>query len=227
MLAGELAAKGVVIISGLALGVDSIAHKAALEANGTTIAVLGNGLHTIYPATNRGLAEQIVAGGGAILTEYEKGVEARKHFFLERNRIVSGLADAIVITEAAARSGTLNTAAHALEQGKEVFVVPGNITSAMSQGCNALIRQGATPITDSRDILEVIAPELLSGQASLFTSKDPLEQRILELIASGMRSGDEMLAAIGCNSTDFSTALTMLEIAGAIRALGGNMWTLR
>jgi len=225
--ADELARKGIVIISGLALGVDAIAHTAALDAGGTTIAVLGNGLPTIYPAANRHLAKRILTDGGAILTEYEDGVEARSHQFLERNRIVSGLADAIIITEAAQRSGTLNTAAHALEQGKEVFVVPGNITSPMSLGCNALITQGATPLMNSDQILEIIAPELLSGQASLFRSNDPLQQKILDHISEGIRNGDELQQTIGCSATELSTALTLLEINGSIRALGGNQWTLR
>lgn len=223
--AGELAQKGIVIVSGLALGVDALAHSAALEAGGTTLAVLGNGLPRIYPAANRQLAKRITEQGGAILSEYEEGTEARSHHFLERNRIVSGLADAIIITEAAQRSGTLNTAAHALEQGKEVFVVPGNITSAMSSGCNALIRQGATPLTNSSEVLEIIAPELLSDQISLFRSNDPLQQSIIDLINKGVRSGDELQQMIACSATDLSTALTMLEIAGAIRALGGNQWT--
>lgn len=223
----ELARKGIVIVSGLALGVDTLAHTAALEAGGTTLAILGNGLPAIYPAANRTLATQILDNGGVLLTEYEEGVEARSYHFLERNRIVSGLADAIIITEAAQRSGTLNTAAHALEQGKEVFVVPGNITSPMSLGCNALIAQGATPLMNSDQVLEAIAPELLSGQASLFRSNDPLEQKIIDLLHSGMRSGDDLQQAIDCSATELSTALTMLEINGAIRGLGGNQWTIR
>lgn len=225
--AEELARKGVVIVSGLALGVDALAHTAALEAGGTTLAVMGNGLHYIYPTANRGLAERIIKNGGAILTEYEEGDDARSHQFLERNRIVSGLADAIIITEAAQRSGTLNTAAHALEQGKEVFVVPGNITSPMSAGCNALIAQGATPLINSDDVLQVIAPDLLSGQPSLFRSSDPLQQKIIDLINSGIRNGDELQQTAGCSATDLSTALTMLEINGVIRALGSNQWTVR
>ncbi len=225
--ASELAAKGVVVISGLALGIDAIAHSAALESHGTTIAVLGNGLPEIYPATNRTLAARILEGGGAIITEYNTGTKARSFQFLERNRLVSGLADAVIITEAAARSGTLNTTMHALEQGKEIFAVPGNITNPMSLGCNALIKQGATPLTNSDQVLEVIAPHLLSGQASLFHSRDPLEQQVITLIRSGIRSGDELQQKAGCSATDLSTALTMLEIAGAIRSLGANQWTIR
>ncbi len=227
MLASELAKKGIVIISGLALGVDAIAHGAALDAGGTTIAVLANGLPDIQPSANHGLAKRILDNGGAIITEYEQGAPALSYQFLARNRIVSGLSDAVIITEAAARSGTLNTAAHAMEQGKELFVVPGNITSAMSLGCNSLIKQGATPITSVDDVLEVLAPELLGGQATLFVTNNPLERKVLELLRSGLRSGDDVQQQLGCSATDLSTALTMLELAGAIRALGANQWTLR
>src|SRR5207253_2218315 len=152
-----------------------IAHRAALEAGGTTIAVLANGLPQIYPATHKDLADQIVQAGGAIVSEYDPETSALSYQFLQRNRIVSGLSDAIIITEAAARSGTLNTAMHALEQGKEVFVVPGNITSPLSAGCNTLLKQGARVATSAEDILEIIAPELLQAQTSLALGNSPLE----------------------------------------------------
>lgn len=226
-LAFELAKRGMVIVSGLALGVDGIAHQAALEAGGTTIAVLGNGLPKIYPSTHKGLAERIIASGGAILSEYSPGTPSVGFRFLERNRIVSGLADAIIITEAAARSGTLNTAAHALEQGKEIFVVPGNITSPLSAGCNALLKKGATPVTHSDDILEVIAPELLRPQSLLPLGNTPAETIIISLLQSGIRDGEELQQKSQLEPQEFSGALTMLEIGGAVRALGANQWTLR
>lgn len=225
--ASQLAQKGVIIVSGLALGVDGIAHKAAIESDGTTLAVLGNGLPTIYPSTHRQLAHEIIEKGGAILSEYPEDMPALSHQFLERNRIVAGLADAIIITEAAARSGTLNTAAHAIEQGKDVFVVPGNITSPMSFGCNSLLKQGALPVTSVDDILEVIAPELLKPQQSLALGSNETETAILSLIHSGMRSGDDIQSELNISATDLSVALTMLEINGAIRSLGANQWTLR
>ncbi|HRN90092.1 MAG TPA: DNA-processing protein DprA [Candidatus Saccharibacteria bacterium] len=225
--ARELASKGVVILSGLALGVDSIAHRAALRVSGITLAVLANGLDYIYPASHLQLARDVVNGGGAIISEYEPDVPARDFRFLERNRIVSGLADAIIITEAAARSGTLSTAAHALEQGKEVFVVPGNITSPLSAGCNSLIKQGAIPITSSGDVLEIIAPKLLDPQTILALGNNPLESKIINLLQSGVRSGEVLQAKSGAPASEFSQALTMMEIDGTIRALGGNQWTLR
>jgi DNA processing protein len=223
----DLAKKGVVIISGLALGVDGIAHRAALEADGTTIAVLANGLPQIYPATHKDLADQIIQQGGAILSEYEPETSARTYQFLQRNRIVSGLSDAIIITEAAARSGTLNTAMHALEQGKEVFVVPGNITSPLSSGCNTLLKQGARPATCADDILEVIAPDLLQSQATLALGNSPLETTIIQLLTGGVRDGEELQQRSGSSISEFNTALTMMEITGTIRSLGGNQWTIR
>lgn len=226
-LAYDLASRGVVVVSGLALGVDGLAHRAALDAKGTTIAVLGNGLPEIYPSSHRQLAGDIVAAGGAVMTEYPEGMPSLSYQFLERNRIVSGLADAIIITEAASRSGTLNTAAHALEQGKEVFVVPGNITSPMSIGCNQLLKQGATPVTCVEDILEVIAPELLEPQQRLALGNTELETGVLQLLQAGVRNGDELQKQLACSATDLSVALTMLEINGAIRPLGANQWTLR
>jgi DNA processing protein len=226
-LAYDLSSRGVVVISGLALGVDAIAHKAALEAGGTTIAVLGNGLPKIQPSSNRQLAENIIQQGGAIISEYGRNEEARPYYFLERNRLVSGLADAIIITEAAIRSGTLNTAAHALEQGKEIFVVPGNITSPLSAGCNALLKQGARVATSYQDVLEVIAPSIESAQMVLPLGQNELETTIIALIANGTRDGEELLALSKADPTEFATTLTMLELSGTVRALGANQWTLR
>lgn len=226
-LASALASKGIVIISGLAYGIDAIAHQAALDAHGTTLAVQANGLHRIYPSANHKLGENIVASGGAIISEYEPGVEPMQHRFLERNRIVSGLADAIIVTEAAARSGTLNTASHAINQGHEVFAVPGNITSAMSAGCNLLIRQGAQPLTSIDDIFDFLNISENAAQTILPIGGTPLEQAIIDAIASGLRDGEQILARAKTTVSDFNVALTTLEISGIIRPLGANKWQLR
>lgn len=223
----ELAKKGVIIVSGLALGIDSIAHRAALEADGTTLAVLANSVDHVYPRNHKALAEQIIASGGAILSEYDPPTEARSFQFLARNRIVSGLSDAVIIVEAASRSGTLSTAMHALEQGREVFVVPGNITSPLSAGCNALLKQGAQPITRAEDVLEVIAPELLKAQTTLSLGSTPLESKIIGLLQAGTRDGDQLQRQSGASAADFGQALTMMEINGIVRALGGNQWALK
>lgn len=228
-LASELARRGVVIISGLALGVDALAHQAALDVGGTTIAVQANGLHRLYPNTNRQLGERIVEQGGAIISSYEPGIEPMQYRFLERNMIVSGMADAVIVIEAAARSGTLSTAAHALRQGKDLFAVPGNITSPMSAGCNQLLSQGATPATSADDILSIIAPSTGSAnnQTVLPLGSTPLEQAIIDALASGERDGEAILARANANSDEFNTALTILEINGTVRSLGANRWTLR
>jgi DNA processing protein len=226
-LSYDLAKRGVVIVSGLALGIDGIAHKAALEAGGTTLAVLANGLSQIYPATHRELAKKILLQKGAILSEYDLDIGVRPYRLLERNRIVSGLSDAIIITEAASRSGTLNTAAHALEQGKEVFVVPGNITSPLSSGCNSLLKQGAHPVTCAEDVLEIIAPDLLEAQAIIPLGSNELESNIISLIQSGTRDGDALLGQLSISVGELNQALTMLELAGTVRSLGANQWTLR
>lgn len=225
-LASTLAGRGVVIISGLALGIDAIAHRGALEAGGITIAVLANSVDHVYPRTHNSLAEQIIQQKGVVLSEYEPPTDARGFQFLARNRIVSGLADAIIIVEAAARSGTLNTASHALEQGREVFVVPGNITSPLSSGCNALLKQGASPVMRAEDVLEVIAPQLLQPQTVLPLGSTPLESKIISLLHSGIRDSDALQQQSKVSAAEFNQTVTMMEINGIIRALGANQWTL-
>lgn len=228
-LAGDLARRGTVIVSGLALGIDGIAHQAVVEAGGIAVAVLGNPLPDIRPATNRQLAEKIISSDGAIISEYgpADNYTVGKWSFLERNRIVAGLSDAILITEASTQSGTLNTAARALEQGKEVFVVPGNITSPASRGCNELIKQGAHLVTSADDILEVIAPSAQTTQTSLPLGTNQLESDIIALLAKGERDGEVIQQATSADPSEFNVALTMLEINGAIKSLGANQWTLR
>ena len=224
-LAYDLASRGVIVVSGLALGIDAIVHKAALEAGGTTLAILANSVDSIYPRSHEQLASEILSKGGAIMSEYEPPTSPRNYQFLARNRIVSGLSDAIIIVEAAARSGTLSTAARALEQGREVFVVPGNITSPLSAGCNSLLKQGASPVTCAEDILEVIAPGLLAAQTTLPLGSTPLESTILKLILAGTRDGDQLQQLSGADPSDFGQAMTMMEINGLIRGLGANQWT--
>lgn len=230
-LAIELARAGCIIISGLALGVDCIAQAAALDAGGTVIGVVPSELPDIAPRTNRRLAERIIKTGGAIISEWTRGdgTVIGKWSFLERNRLVSGLADAVVITEAAERSGTLNTAAHALSQGRDVFVVPGNITSPLSAGCNGLLRQGANPVLETRDILSIVAPHTLHKtphQSALALATTPAEKAVIILLQQGIRDGDALQQQSQLSAADFAMALTMLEINGVIRPLGANRWRL-
>ena len=227
--AQELASRGVVVVSGLALGVDALAHQAAIDSGGVTIAILANPLPDIRPSTNRQIGENIIKSGGAILSEHDASSDyvVGKWSFLERNRLVAGIADAILITEASAKSGTLNTAARALEQGKDVFVVPGNITSPASAGCNELLKQGATPATSIDDIMQVIAPEQAGQQALLPLGNNELETSILKQIQLGVRDGEQMQQNLDVTASEISVALTMLELGGSIRPLGANKWTLR
>jgi len=223
-LARKLAERGVVIVSGLALGIDALAHQGALAAKGTTLAVLAHGLHDINPHSNIPLGEQILDNGGALISEYEAGIEVHKVRFLERNRLVSGLCDALIVTEASSRSGTFNTVSHALEQGRDVYAVPGPITSPMSRGTNLLIAQGATPITDIDAFVDRFVP--VSGQIQPTLAYSEAEQTIINLIKQGSRDGEELQAKSQLEAGLFATTLTMLELRGAIRPLGANQWSL-
>ena len=228
-LAYELAKTGVVVISGLAYGVDSIAHRAALDAGGVTIGVLGTPIDKIYPVRHTSLAREIIESGGTILSEYAPGAEVfPRTSFLERNRIISGLADAVVVTEAAERSGSLNTATHALDQGKDLFVVPGNITSLMSQGCNKLIKAGAMPLTGVEDVLDVLFPAVKKSkkQRRLIMGDTEEEAAILAKIAEGMDDGEDIIASLGIAASMFNQTITMLEIKGVVKSLGANRWML-
>ena len=223
-LASELAQAGVVIISGLALGVDALAHQGALEAGGTTVAVLPCSLDKIYPAHNEQLGKRIAAQGGTLISEYSTDMPyMNKYNFVARNRIISGLADAVLITEAALDSGSLHTADFALQQGREVLVVPGNITSPTSAGTNSLLKIGATPVTNSHDVLQALGLTVTS-KAQQRTGGTPAEQIILDLVSDNVHEGDQLLAASQLPTDLFNQSLTMLEITGKITAGGANSW---
>ena len=223
-LARKLAERGVVVVSGLALGVDALAHQGALKGQGMTVAILAGGVDKPTPYTNARLADEILASGGAIISEYPSGMPPMSHQFLERNRLVSGLADAVIVTEASLRSGTANTVMHALEQGREVFAVPGPITSPMSAGCNHMIAQGATPITSIDEFIEHFAPRA-GVQQDIFAYSDT-EKVIINLIISGVRDGDELHTKSQLDAGIFAQTMTMLELRGAIKPLGANQWSL-
>ena len=150
----ELAKQGIVVISGLARGIDTCSHLGAVKANGQTIAVLGSGFGHIYPEENKGLCKEIIQKGGAILTEYTPETKPEKMHFPARNRLISGLSNGVLVVEAKEKSGTLITVDYALDQGKDVFIIPSNITSKNSDGTNSLIQQGAKLVTKVEDILE-------------------------------------------------------------------------
>lgn len=225
-LAGKLAEQGVVIISGLALGVDAVAHQAALDAGGYTIAVLPSPLEEIYPASHRRLAQAILEQGGALISEFPEGTPGFRGNFIARNRLVSGLGDALLITEAAEKSGTLHTARFALEQGRDVLAVPGNITSPTSTGTNNLIKAGATPITSYEDALYILGIHAHATTISQVYGRNAEEQTVLDLLLTGNTDGEELQKASKLDIATFNQTLTMLEISGKIRPLGANQWTL-
>lgn len=223
-LAYDLAKQGVVVLSGLALGMDTIAHKAALDAGGITIAVLAGGLDSIHPPSNRDLAIKILQNDGTLISEYAPGETSFPGNFIARNRIVTGLSDGLLVVEASAKSGTMHTANFALEQGKPVMAVPGNITSPMSQGCNNLIRSGAKPIQEAKDVLDELGLIASDAQTKLPLAENANEHAILKLIAAGIRDGDEIQMKSGLSPSEYNQTLTMLEITGKIRPLGSNQW---
>ncbi|MBW3569081.1 DNA-processing protein DprA [Candidatus Parcubacteria bacterium] len=226
--AESAARAGVCIVSGLAIGVDSIAHAAALNAKGKTIAVLPSGLKAIYPAMHRGLAKQILESCGTLLSEFDDYFMPRRESFIQRNRIIAGLSDALLVTEAAERSGSLYTANFAMEIGRPVLAVPGNITSPTSSGTNNLIKSGAISVTSEQDIFDAlkIITKSPSEKVSLLGDNEH-ETNLLELLRGGASAGDELLAKSEMEIGIFQQTLTMLEIKGAISALGNNHWKLK
>lgn len=229
-LAFAAAKRGAVVVSGLAYGIDSIAHRGALDAGGVTVAVLGTPIDRIYPTSHIGLAERIVATGGCVMSELAPGAEfIPKTCFLQRNRLISGLADVVVVPEAAERSGSLNTAAHALEQGREVLAVPGDIMRPMSVGCNRLLKQGATPCLGTADLLELLFPTPRKKKAAQreILGDSEAETLILRAIAEGVENGEAIIERTGLEAAVFSQNITLLEIKGRVRALGMNCWALK
>lgn len=210
-LARGLARAGVVVVSGLARGIDASAHRGALET-GTTVAVLGCGVDRDYPRAHRGLAASI-AERGLIVSEYPPGVEPAPWRFPARNRIVAGLSDATVVVEARERSGALITADLALDEGREVLAVPGEITSLLSKGTNHLLRLGAIPVTCLGDVLAVVGVE--HGPAKP-PSLDPRLEAIRAAVADSPAAADDLVRNTGLSAGDVAAALTELELAGAV-----------
>lgn len=216
-LGRELAGAGLVVVSGLARGVDGEAHRGALEAGGITVAVLGCGVDHDYPAGHAQLARRICERG-LVVSEYAPGVEPAPWRFPARNRIIAGLAAATVIVEARERSGALITADFALEAGREVFAVPGEITSALSAGTNALLRLGAIPLTAASDVFEQLGVDVARSQAVTF---GPEARQILAAMAEQPAGADEVGRKTGLDAAAVATALAELELAGAVAEADG------
>ena len=230
----ELTSSGLTIVSGLARGIDAIAHRAALDAASPlggasrTIAVLGSGVDTIYPPENRELAEKIVQNG-AIVSEFPLGFPSVPSNFPARNRIISGLSLGVLVTEAAVDSGSLITAGQAAEQGREVFAVPGPITSRMSEGVNKLIKEGVHPATDVRDILEVL--DIERKQRSSFANasedkqvKDKTQAKILQVLDGQAKHVDLIARETGMPIEKVSSTLSLMELSGFVKNYGSGMW---
>lgn len=217
-----LAQNGITVVSGLARGVDAIAHQAALQAGGRTFAVLGSGVDVIYPPEHRKLAAE-VARQGALISDYPLGTQPDGVNFPPRNRIISGLSLATVVVEAGEKSGALITAEFAVEQGRDVFAVPGSILAAQSQGTNRLIEQGARPLLKMSEILEALKLDQIPAkqQARKLAPVSGDEQRLLSHISSEPVHIDQLCELTGLPITDVSATLTMMELKGFISQVGG------
>ena len=216
-LGRELAAAGLVVVSGMARGIDGDAHRGALEAGGVTVAVLGCGVDRDYPAAHSELARRICERG-LVVSEYEPGVEPAPWRFPARNRIIAGICEAVVVVEARERSGALITSDFALEEGRDVFAVPGEITSALSAGTNALLRLGATPLTCAADVLELFG--LVSAEPDV-TALGPEARTLLDRLADGALTADELVRASGVDPAHASAALMELELARRVSLVDG------
>jgi DNA processing protein len=226
-----LARKGIVVVSGLALGIDGAAHEGALRAGGRTAAVLANGLDSVYPRQHEQLAKRILEGGGCLISEYPEGTPSYPSQFLARNRIVSGLSVATVVIEAPLRSGSLATARNAIEQGREVFIFPGDTRNRNYAGSHALIRTGARLVTSAEDILEDLG--FASGESSVAPKKplplDTDEAAILALLheAREALSVDRIIEATGLPPNVIGEKLTLLLLEDMIEESSGSFRALR
>lgn len=231
--ARHLARAGFAIVSGLAEGIDRAAHEGALAAGGTTLAVLGHGPDTVYPRSNLKLAGEIAASG-AVLSEYAPGTPPRRFHFPERNRILSGLAVGTLVVEAARRSGSLITARHAGDQGREVFAIPGSIHSPLSRGCHALIRQGARLVETADDILAELGPLVSHLVETEAASEAPADRenrldedyvRLLDTLGYDALSANEIAASSTLTIDQVSSMLLILELEGEIESLPGGKFS--
>jgi DNA processing protein len=227
-LAGKLAEQGIVIISGLAIGLDALAHEACLEAGGLTIAVLPGPVEQIYPSSNERLGERLLAQGGVLVSEYPlEGYIGYKQNFIARNRIIAGLAKAILIPEAALKSGSLHTAGFGTEANRDIMAVPGHVTSATSVGTNNLIKSGAALITSYHDVLAALNLTEHRTTSVKAKGRNQYEQRILDLIMQGVYNGNDLQIQSELDIQAYNQVITMLQIGGQIRPLGANQWALR
>jgi len=226
----DLSDNNLTIVSGLALGIDALAHETALNSNGRTIAVLGSGLdrENIYPSQNRYLADKIIASGGAIISEFPMSAMPLRHHFPQRNRLISGLSLGVLVIEAGIKSGSLITASHALEQNREIFAVPGNIYSPNSAGTNHLIKQGAKLVSSAQDIIETLN---LTQAVSYIENKkiipDSLEEeKILAILTREPMHVDDLIRLTKLDTATINGVLVIMEMKGVIKNLGNMKYVL-
>ena len=226
-IVADLARSSITIISGLARGIDSVAHRTALDAGGKTVAVFGSGLDIVYPGENAKLA-QAIAEHGALVSEYPLGVKPKAENFPLRNRIMSGLSLGVLVVEAGERSGALITAQQAMEQNREVFAVPGSILSPASQGTNRLIQEGAKLVRNHTDILEELNLTIVVQQAEIkeFSPANEVESAILKQLGSEPNHIDEICRRSGLTMSEVSSTLAMLELKGIARQVGSMNYVL-
>lgn len=224
-----LGSKGVTVVSGLALGVDSLAHQTCVDNNFRTVAVIGSGLDakSIYPRQHQYLAEQIIEAGGLLLSEYPIGAQAFKQNFIARNRIISGMSKGTLVVEANGKSGALITARHALDQDRSVYAVPGAIYSPGSEGPHNLIRMGAQLVTKPEHILEDLHVDA-SSETIVFSISDftPDQQIILNKLSREPMSADEIVQSVDLDASKVTAALTLLEMKGAVKNLGAQQYII-
>lgn len=223
MITTDMARQKIVIVSGLALGIDGVAHEAALDAHGITVAVLGSGVdeHTIYPASHRRLAERIIASGGALVSEYPPGFKPTQYSFPARNRIIAGLSRGTLVTEAPTTSGALITAKHALDYNRDVFAVPHPITSPTGQGGNSLIRMGAILVQEAANILETMHITWLPEQPMETPILNEIESKVITILSRIGIHIDQIAILANLPPTVVMGTLTLLEMRGLVKNAGG------
>ncbi len=227
-LVAGLVQNNITVVSGLARGIDAIAHKTAVELGGRTLAVLGSGLDAIYPADNRALAQEITQGHGAIISEYGLGIQPEAKNFPPRNRIISGLSLGVIIVEAGERSGALITTNFALEQNRDVFAVPGNINSPASQGTNKLIQEGAKLVTRVEDVLEELNLHMVAERTAeqLVLPETAEEIALYTRLSAQPVHIDDLSRTTGLPSALVSSTLTLMELKGMVQQVGGMNYVL-
>jgi len=219
-----LAEYKIVIVSGLAIGIDAISHKTAISNNMKTIAVLGSGLsdEVLYPRQNLRLSREIVEKDGCVISEYPYAMKAGLHTFPQRNRIVAGLSKGTFVIEAPEKSGALITANFAVDYNRDVFALPGSIFSENSKGTNNLIKTGAAPITSSEDILRLLGFEIETAEKEKI-ALSPLEEKIISALTEPMPR-DELIRKTGLTAKEINPTLSILEIRGIIKESGGEIY---